>query len=87
VSLAWRVELIGMGAAVLTTGAMLPQAFKVWRTKSARDLSLIMYLMFWVGVALWVVYGVAIGSAAVIGSNVSALLMVSLILYFKFRYD
>jgi MtN3 and saliva related transmembrane protein len=87
VSLAWSVELIGMGAAVLTTGAMLPQALKVWRSKSARDLSLIMYLMFWVGVALWVVYGVAIGSAAVIGSNVSALLMVSLILYFKFRYD
>jgi MtN3 and saliva related transmembrane protein len=87
VSLALSVELIGMGAAVLTTGAMLPQAFKVWRTKSARDLSLIMYLMFWVGVALWVVYGVAIGSAAVIASNVSALLMVSLILYFKFRYD
>ena len=86
-SLAWSVELIGMGAAVLTTGAMLPQAFKVWRSKSARDLSLIMYLMFWVGVALWVVYGVAIRSAAVIGSNVSALLMVSLILYFKFRYD
>jgi MtN3 and saliva related transmembrane protein len=83
----WNVELIGMGAAVLTTGAMLPQAFKVWRTKSARDLSLIMYLMFWLGVALWTVYGFAIGSAAVIGSNVSALLMVTLILYFKFRYD
>jgi MtN3 and saliva related transmembrane protein len=86
-SLAWGVELVGMGAAVLTTGAMLPQVLKVWRSKSARDLSLMMYLMFWVGVALWVVYGIAIGSAAVIGSNISALLMITVILYFKFHYD
>ena len=86
-SLGWNVEFVGLAAAALTTGAMLPQALKVWRSKSARDLSLIMYLMFWAGVALWVVYGVAIGSPAVIASNVSALLMVTVILYFKFRYD
>jgi MtN3 and saliva related transmembrane protein len=83
----WNTELLGMVAAVFTTGAMLPQAIKVWRSKTARDLSLLMYLMFWTGIALWVAYGIAIGSIAVICANVSALLMVTLILFFKFRYD
>ena len=37
-------EWIGFVAAALTTGAFLPQTFKVWKNKSAKDLSLSMYV-------------------------------------------
>ena len=82
----WNAELLGVVAATLTTGGLVPQTIKVWRTKSAGDLSLIMYLMIWVGIVLWVVYGFAIASIAVIYANLIGLALVSLILYFKLRY-
>jgi MtN3 and saliva related transmembrane protein len=82
----WNAEILGVVAATLTTGGLIPQTLKVWRTKSAGDLSLIMYLMIWVGIVLWVIYGFAIASVAVIYANVISLALVSLILYFKLRY-
>ena len=49
---------IGFIAALLTTVAFLPQALKVWQTRSAKDVSLGMYMLFTLGVALWLIYGV-----------------------------
>ena len=82
----WHIEILGVIAATLTTGGLVPQALKVWRTKSAGDLSLIMYLMIWVGIVLWIIYGFAIASLALLYANGISLLLVSLILYFKLRY-
>lgn len=82
----WNIEVLGVVAATLTTGGLVPQTIKVWRTKSAGDLSLLMYLMIWVGIVLWIIYGVIITSLALLYANVISLLLVSLILYFKLRY-
>jgi MtN3 and saliva related transmembrane protein len=79
-------EFLGIVAATLTTGALIPQTVKVWRTKSAGDLSLIMYAMSWVGIVLWIVYGFIIGSLALVYANVISWALVSTILYFKLRY-
>ena len=51
-------DLIGYAAGTLTTLAFLPQVIKTWRSQSAKDISLSMFLMFCVGVFLWIVYGV-----------------------------
>lgn len=48
---------IGFIAAILTTISFLPQVVKVWQTRSARDVSLGMYLLFTVGVLLWLICG------------------------------
>jgi uncharacterized protein with PQ loop repeat len=45
-----------------------------------------MYLMTWVGIALWIVYGFIIGSLALLYANVISWALVSTILYFKLRY-
>jgi MtN3 and saliva related transmembrane protein len=82
----WNLEILGVIAATLTTGGLIPQALRVWRTKSAGDLSLLMYLMIWVGILLWIVYGFVIASLALLYANVIGLLLVSVILYFKLRY-
>lgn len=80
------IELIGTLAALLSTISFVPQVVKVWRTRSARDLSLIMYLMFWVGIFLWLLFGLMIGSISVITGNLVTLCLASTILYFKLRY-
>jgi MtN3 and saliva related transmembrane protein len=83
----WLVEGLGMVAATLTTGGMMPQAIRVWRRKSASDLSLAMYLMIWTGTILWLAYALIVGSISLLYANGAALLLASLILYFKLRFD
>ena len=82
----WYLEILGLVAATLTTGGLVPQAIKVWRTRSAGDLSLIMYLMIWIGTVLWLIYATIIASVALLYANAAAFLLVSVILYFKLRY-
>ena len=79
-------ELIGMIAGLLTTVAFLPQAFKIWRSRSARDVSLAMFVCFCVGIVLWVIYGFMMGSLPVILANVATLCIAVTILVFKIRY-
>ena len=42
----WIVNLIGSLAAVCTTLAFVPQFVRVYRRRSARDISLITFLVF-----------------------------------------
>lgn len=79
------VEAIGVFAACLTTLSFLPQALRIWRNGSARDVSLVMYLMMFAGQVMWLTYGVVIGSGSLIFSNVSALLLVGSVLVLKLR--
>ncbi len=62
-------ELIGTLAALFTTAAFFPQAVKTLRTRETRGLSLSMYLLLVTGVALWLFYGLMIGSGPLIVAN------------------
>ena len=76
---------IGTGAAVLTTIANFPQLWKCWTTGSAGDLSLKTFLLLFVGVLLWTVYGWLRQDWVVIGANAVGALSLAGILYFKLR--
>lgn len=80
------VELIGGAAAVITTLCWVPQAIKVIRTRDTRSLSLIMYVMLALGIALWLIYGLLILSWPLIGANLVTLVLVCVILALKIRY-
>lgn len=80
------VENIGFIAAICTTTAFVPQLVRVVRLRSARDISLGTFLLFSIGVFLWLVYGIYIGSKPVIASNGATLGLLLSILYFKMRY-
>ena len=78
-------EIIGFIAAILTTSSFLPQLIKVWKTKSSKGVSSLMYFVMLSGVILWGVYGYLIGSKSVLIANIVAglLQIVILILIFK----
>ena len=80
-------DLLGYLPAILTTVAFVPQVVKVWRTRCVRDISLPMYALFTTGVALWVVYGIAIRSAPVVCANVATLVLSLAVLVAKVRFD
>jgi MtN3 and saliva related transmembrane protein len=78
--------IIGLAAGFCTTMAFLPQAVKTWRSKSAKDLSLGMYLIFCTGVVLWLTYGILISDLPIIITNLVTLLLAISILYFKLTF-
>lgn len=80
------LTIIGLVAALFTTVAFLPQAIKVIKTKQTKDLSLVMYLAFTIGVALWTVYGIIGGFLPIIIANSITLLFALVILIMKVKY-
>lgn len=75
-------EIIGLIAAVCTTFAFIPQVMKVWKTKQTKDLSLRMYSIMFIGIILWLVYGIRIDSLSIIMANVVTATLVGTILVY-----
>ncbi|TAK42498.1 MAG: hypothetical protein EPO28_07190 [Saprospiraceae bacterium] len=79
------LTLLGLLAATLTTGALVPQTVKTWKTKSAGDLSLYMYLMMTAGIIIWLVYGWLRQDIPLILANGIGFCFAATILYFKIK--
>ncbi len=80
------IELLGLAAGSLTTIAFLPQVIQTWKTKSAKDISLGMFLTFCTGVFLWLVYGLVKHDTPIVAANTLTFVLASTILAFKLRY-
>ncbi len=79
-------EYIGYIAGFLTTFAMLPQVLRVYRLKSAREISIIFNTSILLGVALWLVYGAVLGLVPLIVWNSIGIGLVGLLLVAKLKY-
>lgn len=79
-------DWIGSAAATLTTTAFIPQAWKVWRTRHTADISLGMYALFTLGVALWLTYGILLSSWPIILANGITLLLAGIVLAMKIKF-
>ena len=78
--------IIGLAAATCTTLAFLPQAIRVIKTRQIKDLSLMMYSVFTLGVFLWLVYGILVKDAPIIIANIITGILAAIILIMKIRY-
>ena len=74
-------------AAVCTTISFVPQLIRICRLNSAHEISLIMFLVFSLGVFLWLLYGIFIRSFPVILANAVSLVLSLAMLALKFRFD
>ncbi len=80
-------EALGLAAGIFTTGAIIPQAVRVFRTKSARDVSLTFNLMLLTGTLLWLLYGILDKLVPIILWNVLGTVLISILLIGKLKYD
>jgi MtN3 and saliva related transmembrane protein len=78
--------VIGLAAGFLTTIAFVPQALKIWKTKSAKDVSLHTFVAFTAGVAAWLAYGILRQELPIILWNAVTLALACAILAMKIRY-
>ncbi len=79
-------SLTGFAAGTLCTLAYLPQALHSFRTKSVRDLSLLMLISLNAGLLLWVSYGFLIHSLPIILPNAVTFFLSAPLLVMKVRY-
>ncbi|MBN8212964.1 MAG: SemiSWEET family sugar transporter [Xanthomonadales bacterium] len=80
------MEWAGYIAAVMTTLAFVPQAIKTIRTRDTRSISLGMYVVFTAGIAMWLVYGIALDSMPMILANIVTFLLSATILGLKLKH-
>jgi len=73
-------------AATLTTAAFVPQAVHIIRYKETKAISLVMYVAFASGVALWLLFGTLIGNWPIMISNAITLILTLTIVGMKLRY-
>ena len=79
-------DLLGTIAVILTTVAFVPQVWRVWKTRSARDISLGMYLVFTTGVGFWLAYGLVLGAWPIVVANSVTLALAGTVLALKLRH-
>lgn len=79
-------DWIGTLAACLTTASFVPQAWHTFRTRDVSGISLGMYSLFTVGVALWLVYGILLVAWPIIMANLITTSLALAILVMKLRY-
>ncbi len=80
-------NVIGYAAATCTTVAFLPQAWVAIKTHDTKSLSLGMYVIFTLGVSLWLAYGMLKNDWALIAANAITVMLSLTILVTKLRYD
>ncbi|WP_159800076.1 SemiSWEET family sugar transporter [Flavobacterium sp. MK4S-17] len=77
------IQVIGLLAAIFTTGANIPQTIKVIKTRSTKSLSSVTYALLFLGMALWVIYGVIKSDIPIILANAVAGSLCGIILFMK----
>jgi len=81
-----NIKILGLIAGTITSITFIPQVLQIWKTKSAKDISILMLSLLIIGVSLWLAYGIIVKDEAIIYTNGMVLAMSLLMLYFKFRF-
>jgi len=66
--------------------SFIPQIIKVFRNKSAKDVSLATLIQLSLGVSLWIVYGIHLKDAVIIIANSITLVTLAILLYLYFKF-
>lgn len=75
------VEIIGYIAGICTTICLIPQLWKIYKTSSAEDVSILTFLVLFCGQALWITYGVLLYDLRIIIPNsISSMLTLSIVI-------
>ncbi len=80
------LTILGIIAACCTTSAFLPQVIKTLKTKRTEDISLSMYIIFSIGLFLWMIYGIFLRDIPIIAANFVTLIFAILVLILKIRH-
>jgi MtN3 and saliva related transmembrane protein len=78
------MTVLGLFAGACTTLSFLPQVIRTLRTRHAGDLSAAWLLIFTVGTAAWLTYGILRSDVAVAAANGVTFVLVMMLVVAKF---
>jgi len=81
------VDVLGYVAGLITAFTFLPQVLKTWKTKSAKDVSLAMFVIALTNQILWLAFGILREDPVIIITNAVMLLMTGLMISLKLKYN
>ena len=81
------IDTLGYIAGAITALTFLPQVVKTWKEKSAKDISLLMFLIAATNEILWIIYGALLDNWVIILTNSVILVMSLTMIYLKLRYN
>lgn len=79
-------ESLGFVAGALVTCSLIPQIIRVFRLRSAREISMLFTTLLLLGLILWLTYGVFFRLVPVILWNAVGIILVVVLLYAKLKY-
>lgn len=79
--------LVGAAASILILSGWVKQLIKGYQSKSLKDVSKYLMILIGAGAVLWLIYGLDVGDIYIIGTNIAAIILMSLVLGLKYRYD
>jgi MtN3 and saliva related transmembrane protein len=80
------IEILGYVAGTISSIVFLPQVIRTYKTKTAKDVSLNMFLLATLSVVLWLAYGILTNNGPVIYTNSAVLLLSLTMLWLKLKY-
>lgn len=80
------VEIFGSIGAACTTLSFVPQVLQIWKTRSAKDVSLPMYITFMVGIICWFTYGLMLNAWPIIVANTITFVLALAVVVMKLRW-
>jgi MtN3 and saliva related transmembrane protein len=80
------ITIIGLLAASFTTIAFIPQVLQIVKTRNTNGISLVMYIIFTIGIFCWLIYGILLNDFPIIAANAVTLILASVIVFFKIKH-
>lgn len=77
--------IVGLLAATGTTTAFIPQVLQIIKTQNTKGISLFMYIIFTIGITLWLTYGILLNDIPIIVANAITLILALTILFLKVK--
>ncbi|MHA7647097.1 SemiSWEET family sugar transporter [Nitrosopumilus sp. S4] len=81
------LTILGIAAGILILSGWIEQIYKGYKTKSLKDISKFLMIFISAGAILWLIYGVIVSDIFIIGTNITAIVLMVIVLLMKQRYD
>lgn len=81
------LTIIGTLAGVFILSGWVDQIIKGYRTKSLKDVSTYLMVLISAGASLWLIYGFVVSDVYIIGTNITAIGLMIVVLSMKRKYD
>jgi MtN3 and saliva related transmembrane protein len=79
-------DILGYTAGAITTLTFLPQVLKTWKEKSAKNVSLLMFVIAFVNEVMWIIYGFLKNDWVIILTNIIMIVFCSIMIALKLKY-